>query len=346
MGSLLSYSGLSAKIRAMKAKLTSKEQFQEIAQMGTVAEVINFLKRMPAYRTYLADLDENAVHREDAEVVLRRTIFRDYTKIYHFANPEQRNFLSLYFKQYELGVIKDFMHNIYRQGDSQVDYSVYLEFFNRHSKLNLPRLAQCDNMQELVEALRGSEYYIPVAHIGDQGMRTEFDYGMALDLYYFNLIWKGRKKIFLGQDLKDMTKAYGQQFDLLNLQWIERSKRYYHMSSTEIYALLIPVNYRISQSEMSALVEAGDEEEFRGLVAKTYYGERYQQWSDETLELFYDDVVNLTLHQESASNPYSVVIMYSYLYNKEQEVEKLITAIECVRYGMKPEETLQQIHLA
>ncbi len=346
MGSLLSYSGLSTKIRAMKAKLTSKEQFEEIAQMGTVAEVIAFLKRMPAYQKYLQPLDENAVHREDAEVVLRRTVFEDYTKIYHFANPEQRSFLSVYFKQYEVSVLKDFMHNIYRHGNNQVDYSVYLEFFERHSKLNLRRLAQCGSLHELVECLRGSEYYVPLSHIGDQGNRTEFDYGMALDLYYFNLIWKGRKKIFHGQDLNDLTKAYGQEFDLLNLQWIERSKRYYQMSATEIYALLIPVNYRLSQAEITALIEAGDEEEFRQIVARTYYGEHYRKWSDESLELFFDDVLNQTLRHESAEDPNSVIIMYSYLYNKEQEVEKLITAIECVRYGLKPEETLEQIHLA
>ena len=50
-----------------------------------------------------------------------------------------------------------------------------------------------------------------------------FDYGMALDLYYFNQIWSVRKKLFKGNDLDEITKAYGEKFDMLNLQFIQRS---------------------------------------------------------------------------------------------------------------------------
>ena len=35
MGNLLSYSGISAKIRAMQSKLTTEEQFQEIIQCSS-----------------------------------------------------------------------------------------------------------------------------------------------------------------------------------------------------------------------------------------------------------------------------------------------------------------------
>mgnify|MGYP000352796356 CR=1 FL=1 len=44
MGNLLSYSGISAKIRAMQSKLTTEEQFQEILQLSSVPHVITILK--------------------------------------------------------------------------------------------------------------------------------------------------------------------------------------------------------------------------------------------------------------------------------------------------------------
>ena len=47
MGSVLSYSGLSAKIRAMQVKLISEEQFQEIAQLTSISEVVYYLKKTP-----------------------------------------------------------------------------------------------------------------------------------------------------------------------------------------------------------------------------------------------------------------------------------------------------------
>ena len=50
---------------------------------------------------------------------------------------------------------------------------------------------------------------------------------------------------------------------MLNLQWIYRSKKYYHMAPADIYALLSPVRYKLSTKEITELVEAVDEEEFR-----------------------------------------------------------------------------------
>ena len=39
MGSVLSYSGLSTKIRAMQSRLTTLEQFEEILQLSDVTQV-------------------------------------------------------------------------------------------------------------------------------------------------------------------------------------------------------------------------------------------------------------------------------------------------------------------
>ena len=47
MGNLLSYSGLSTKVRAMQSKLIGEAQFQEIAQMDSVPQVVAYLKKQP-----------------------------------------------------------------------------------------------------------------------------------------------------------------------------------------------------------------------------------------------------------------------------------------------------------
>lgn len=45
MGTLLSYSGLSTKIRAMQSRLMTEKQYQEIAQMESVTQVVAYLKK-------------------------------------------------------------------------------------------------------------------------------------------------------------------------------------------------------------------------------------------------------------------------------------------------------------
>ena len=56
MGSLLEYSGIVTKTRAMEAKLLTPEQFEEIASCHNVPEVVEFLKQNTAYADILEEL--------------------------------------------------------------------------------------------------------------------------------------------------------------------------------------------------------------------------------------------------------------------------------------------------
>ena len=57
MGTLLSYSGLSTKIRAMQSQLMTKKQYQEISQMESVSQIVAYLKKQPGFARLWADLD-------------------------------------------------------------------------------------------------------------------------------------------------------------------------------------------------------------------------------------------------------------------------------------------------
>lgn len=147
----------------------------------------------------------------------------------------------------------------------------------RHSKLDLEKLTQANTIEEFVNSLKGTEYYSPLSKIGEEYTPLLFDYGMALDQYYFANIWSVKDKLFKKENLQEIIKAYGNKFDMLNLQWIYRSRRYYHMAPADIYALLIPVHYKLSHKEITALVEAADNEEFRRVLDTTAYKKRYPE---------------------------------------------------------------------
>ena len=228
MGRLLSYSGISTKIRAMQSKLISESEIQEMLQFTSVSHAAAWLKRTPEYAKAWADLDENSLHRGQIEKLLKASIFKDFSKIYQFANPEQRKFLDLYSRRYEIRVLKEIMTNLFdHKSTDAVDVSPYCDFFRRHSKLDLDRLTACTTMDEFINTLKGNEFYVPLSRIQNHDTALLFDYGMALDLYYFSMIWNVRKKLFSGKDLEQITTAYGEKFDMLNLQFISRSKRYF-----------------------------------------------------------------------------------------------------------------------
>ena len=77
-----------------------------------------------------------------------------------------------------------------------------------------------------------------------------------------------------------------------------------------------------------------DEEEFRRILDTASYKKRFPELSPETLEELYNLNLKTILETESRKYPHSVIMIYSYFYHKEHEVDRLTTAVECVRYGL------------
>ena len=80
MGRLLSYSGISTKIRAMQSKLISESEIQEMLQFTSVSHAAAWLKRTPEYAKAWADLDETSLHRGQIEKLLKASIFKRFSK--------------------------------------------------------------------------------------------------------------------------------------------------------------------------------------------------------------------------------------------------------------------------
>ena len=70
MGNLLKYSGIVTKIRAMEAKLLTPEQFADIANLRSVPDIADYLRKNTAYAEVLDTLTEDQIHRGNIEKVL------------------------------------------------------------------------------------------------------------------------------------------------------------------------------------------------------------------------------------------------------------------------------------
>ena len=343
MGNLLSYSGITTKLRAMQSKLLTDDDFRELSEITSVPLAVAYLKQKPSYIEILSSLDDHDLHRGQIEKLLMNSVYKDFERIYRFANQEQRIFLNLYFKRFEILIIKNCINNILDHRGIDMDISLFKAFFDHHSKLNVGLLSDSSSTDELIDNLKGSEYYKPLSQMTNIEHPTLFDYEMALDLYYFGLLWKTKDKFLSKIDLALVTNSFGSQIDLLNLQWIYRSRKFYKMSAPAIYALTIPVTYKLKKSDISALVEAEDDDSFRGALAKTYYGLQYDSLGPDTLERMYSFILRKILKREASQNPYSVATIYRYLHAKEHEIQRITIALECIRYGLEPHDALDYI---
>ena len=343
MGNLMSYSGIVTKIRAMQAKLLTEEDFLNIAYLGNVNAVIEYLKEKPAYAEYINQMDVSLYHRGNVEKVLAQSLYNDYSKIFRFAGIQQKKFLKLYKKRYEVEVINYCLRIVFNHYDVPFDLEYKKAFFDKYSQLSIDKLITSKNIDDLVDNLKDTEFYEPLARLRESGAATLFDYDLALDLYYFSTFWKKEKKILKGEELEIFVKDYGTKIDLLNLQWIYRAKKYYNMLPPDIYSLTIPIHYKIKVDAFKALVEAPNVEEFEKLLEDTYYARRYQIEDGKSLEKMYKAILKHLYLLDRRKDPYSVAAINTYLFLKEEEIDRLTTALECIRYGLSGAETLTYI---
>lgn len=337
MGSLLSYSGITTKVRAMESHFITDAGYREMASLESVSDAVGYLNRIPSYAAIFEPIEAEHLHRGMIEQRLTLSLYDDFAKLYRFSSISQRKFLDLYFMHYEITILKKCLRNALDQQNFDFDLSVFQDFFDKHSKLDIIKLSSCQSLQELIQELEGSPYSQLLSHLSDNGEPTLFDYEMNLDLMYFKAVWKLKSKMLTRNEVKILSQCFGSKLDMLNIQWIYRSKKYYNIPPADIYALLIPVHYRLKTGDITRMAEAGNLEEFYSALQDTFYGSLELTDLNEKpdLEGLYEKVLNRIHRITSQKDPYSMAALNSYLYFKELEIQKLITVIESIRYGIR-----------
>lgn len=345
MGDLLSYSGLTTKVKAMESHLVTDSQFRDMAALETVSAAVDYLRRLPAYEGLFDNMDELSLHRSAIEQRLTLSLYEDFAKLYRFADLNQRTVLNMYFMHLEIDILKKCFRNVYGHHQLEIDLSAFQDFFNKHSHLNLEKLEAAGNIREFIAALEGSVYYEPLIHLDDMENPTLFDYEILLDRLYFKTIWKAMDRNLDHKEKEIFIQSFGSRIDLMNLQWIYRSKKYYNLPPADIYSLLIPLNYHLNKEQTAKLAEAASLDEFFTVLKTTRYGhERYIDTTDQVnLERLTQEVLERIYHSAIQKNPYSIAAPNSYLYFKETEIHKIITLIESIRYRVSPEDILSNV---
>ncbi|MDO5423178.1 MAG: V-type ATPase subunit [Eubacteriales bacterium] len=339
MGKLFAYSGTTTKIRAMKSRLLTDSDYRDLSAMKTVTDALVYLKKKPGYDKLFANRDERTLHRNEIEIILIKSVYADFRKLYRFSSADQRKFLDVYFGRYETAMLKSCMRRLFDHQSITFYTGSFREFFEKHSALDLEKLSTSRTLEEFVENLNGSRYYAPLKRVLALPSPTLWDFGMALDLFYFQWMWEQKDSVLKDKESQAFfMDAYGAKIDLLNLQWIYRSRKYFQMPPAQIYAMVIPVQYRLKKEDIQALAEAGTPEAFRQALARTWYGRHFDALTPETLSQAYMQIRHRIQTDNARKEPYSVATVISYLFEKEHEIDRLTTALEGIRYGLAPEE--------
>ena len=92
-----------------------------------------------------------------------------------------------------------------------------------------------------------------------------------LDTKYFTDVWKKIGTFRQPQMQSVLREVFGTQIDWLNIMWIYRAKRFFNQNAVEIYAMLIPVHYKLKKTEIRQMAEAQQVGEIIKIVSNTAY---------------------------------------------------------------------------
>lgn len=342
------YSAMTTKLRAMQSRMLTDGDFRELASLSSIPEAIAFLRKFPAYNSLFSDLEDDRLHRGEIEHRLTGAIFTDFHKIYHFANQKQRRLVILLLQRYIPSVIRYCLYRILDEHGEYTEHFYMHPFLQKNIRLDMEALASCNTIESLIHVLKGTGYEIPLKTVHESASPSLLHYEFALDMYYFSNLWKKREKVLSGTDLEVIERSVGSNLDLLNIQWIYRCKRYFFLSPAEITGFLIPVHFKLKRAQLHRLVETASPEEFMEELRSTYYGKRYEDYLPEDfgrgqLEQMHQKILHAVYFSDRRNYPYSIAIINSYIYQKESEISRIITALEGIRYSLNTSEIIDYI---
>lgn len=218
-------------------------------------------------------------------------------------------------------------------------------FFEKHSDLDIKTLAACSTLDEFLSSLKNTKYYTLLTNLHNaSGTIYLSDYETQLDIFFFQKIWKSINKDFKGKEQKRMLLLFGTQIDMLNILWIYRAKKFYNVDAKEIYLTIIPIHYHLRKEQLIKLVEAPGVTEFFQELSVTHYHSFIQPDSQAAIEYAYANRMNQLYKKTTKECSHSMLHILHYLFLKEEELDHITTALECIRYNLEPAETLKYIY--
>lgn len=344
MQNQVSYSGISSKVKAMSAELISPSMYREISAMSSVPEFTAYLCEHTSYKKYLSQTDIRLLHRIEIETFLFNGVYEDFKKLYRFADQNQRFYLRLYFKTFEIEFLKRCIRRILSNDGSPINIPSPDVFFMEHTHLNTDVLLSVYSIQELTEHLKGTEYYDVIHVVSAYSASNSFDYELALNLYYYQTIWKTLSKKCSGLDADILMHSYGIRIDLLNLTSIYRGKFHFRLDTVKVLGLTIPCNYKLKKTELSKLIQCSSVAEFNEILTGTYYGKHFSIDDADTLIQRYQTITWNVNKKATKTYPYTIAAVFAYLADKEEERKRLIRALEAIRYGLNQRQILEYIN--
>lgn len=340
MLSTLSSNVVLAKARAMYGRRLTGGDYSTMLKFRTVGEVASFLKKSPRYSAELASVDESTVHRGYLELLLRQKLFDDYAALCRYELTIGEQFSKYIIKKGEIEELLSCLRLLHA-GRLREYLLSFPSFFTKYIHFDLYALAKVSDYDEFLKALSGTEY---------RGILEKFhpkngnllDFTAVENALYTNLyqeLFAIIRRHAPRATRKELLDLLGSYIDLENATRIVRMKHFYNPSPEAIRPVLLPFSYHISDKLQNRMLNAATSDDVKKILREdSHYKrplERYQARNMD--EIAIRARFDKCLH-ELRFSIHPPVVMLTYLFLSEIELENIVNIIEGIRYKLPPKE--------
>lgn len=344
MGSVTKFAAINTKVKSLKRKMLSLKDYENLIEKNSIFELVEYLKSNTGYKKALQNVDEKEIHRDKLELYLKKYMIKQYEKLVHFFIGEYRKLFKLLFKKIEIEDLKLYLRTIARGEDLDSIKDLIL-YKGSYSTINHEKLNESTTIEELVNNLKGTMYYdILHPYLDEEEDRLMFYLEMNLDRIYFNKLYE-QVESFKKSDRETIKDILRINIDLLNIEWLYRGRKFFHLSSEELVNYALKGGKRINYDLIKKLSYAESEDDFIELISHTPY------------EFLFKDRENIDLYMEIKLESYmyyrfldyfhegnmDIMVSISYVHLLEYEIRDIISIAEGIRYDLDKEEISKYI---
>ena len=338
MSSSMASNAILAKARAMYGKCLSDNDYRQLMDCRNVSEVASYLKSRTNYKSVLAGLNENEVHRGQLEPILKQNLYYDISALSRYARDKSLVFSNFIISEMEIEQIIRCLTllNIGRADEFVFGLPMAMTKF---AKIDLKAFSTVRSYDDLLSVISSSKY-APVLrkYRPKEGERADISMIEAeLNNQNYGMVIEAISQAKSARDRDELRDTFSAMLDFRNISRIIRLKRYYNYTAEKIFPLLIPYG-KLSRKALEELCSASSSREVFELARSTYLGRLMSKlkYSDQS------QMANALLsmyckhHLRLSANP--TIVMISYVYLKQIELTNIVNIIESTRYGLSPEE--------
>ncbi|WP_195984160.1 V-type ATPase subunit [Clostridium sp. D33t1_170424_F3] len=345
MLSNFSSNAILSKARAMYGKRLKKEDYRELLNCKSVSEVAGYLKSHTAYGKILAGVNENEVHRGQLESKLRQKLFEDYASLCRYEISVGEHFAQYLLERSE---IEQILHSLMYLGAGMPEEYLFSlpSYLNRHTRIDLYALSHVQSYDDLLDALSHTPYrklmepFRPVAGVPLNYTGIE----NALYTYLYDSAFTVIRKYTHGETSRQLREIFETYIDLINVTRIIRLKTAYHESPDFVRSTLLPfgtIKPRLLEEMLEA--DAGD---VLDVMAKSSIGKRCQKIEHTYIDQIPDRVKYSTCRHDIRFSTHPSVVMISYIFLTQIELQDIINIVEGIRYQLAPDEIKKLLTVA